>query len=55
MGYQFKYANMTKGRITTAIESDATPFMAEIGPLLLGAYEMYENNKSRTSSPRLRT
>jgi len=33
---------MTKGRITTAIESDTTPFMAEIGPLLLGAYEMYE-------------
>ena len=33
---------MTKGHITTAIESDTTPFMAEIWSLLLGVYEMYE-------------
>ena len=42
MGFQYKYANMTKERMTKAVDSDTTPFMLEVGPQLLEAFGHYE-------------
>jgi len=42
MGFQYKYANMAKERMTKAVDSNTASFMLEVGPQLLEAFGHYE-------------